>query len=154
MKSYRSTIAACFVGYSVQAVINNFAPLLFLTFQSQYQLPISQITLLVSFNFLTQLAVDFAAIFFVDRIGYENWDPFQKPNEPLDMRTDVSQRTTQHLVNAFLKDAAQKGPYGKAYSKGATECALGVVNKDEKYMGIFDFCRWYYDLLKKEGHIA
>ncbi len=70
MKSYRSTIAACFVGYSVQAVINNFAPLLFLTFQSQYQLPISQITLLVSFNFLTQLAVDFAAIFFVDRIGY------------------------------------------------------------------------------------
>lgn len=70
MKSYRSTIAACFVGYIVQAVINNFAPLLFLTFQSQYQLPISQITLLVSFNFLTQLAVDFAAIFFVDRIGY------------------------------------------------------------------------------------
>jgi len=67
MKSYRSTIAACFVGYIVQAVINNFAPLLFLTFQSQYQLPISQITLLVSFNFLTQLAVDFAAIFFVDR---------------------------------------------------------------------------------------
>lgn len=63
MKSYRSTIAACFVGYIVQAVINNFAPLLFLTFQSQYQLPISQITLLVSFNFLTQLAVDFAAIF-------------------------------------------------------------------------------------------
>ena len=54
MKSYRSTIAACFVGYIVQAVINNFAPLLFLTFQSQYQLPISQITLLVSFNFLTQ----------------------------------------------------------------------------------------------------
>jgi len=90
----------------------------------------------------------------VDRIGYDNWDPFQKPNEPLDMRTDVSQRTTQQLVNEFLKDAAKKGPYGNAYSKGATECALGVVNRDEKYMGIFDFCRWYYDLLKKEGHIA
>ena len=91
---------------------------------------------------------------FVDRIGYDNWDPFQKPNEPLDMRTDVSQRTTQQLVNEFLKDAAKKGPYGNAYSKGATECALGVVNRDEKYMGIYDFCRWYYDLLKKEGHIA
>ena len=70
------------------------------------------------------------------------------------MRTDVSKRTTQQLVNEFLRDAAKKGPYGKAYSKGATECALGVVNKDEKYMGIFDFCRWYHDLLKKEGHIA
>lgn len=91
---------------------------------------------------------------FVDRIGYDVWDPFQKPNEPLDMRTDATQRTTQQLVNEFLHAAAQKGPYGKAYSQGATECALGVINKDEKYLGIFDFCRWYYDLLKKEGHIA
>ena len=40
------------------------------------------------------------------------------------------------------------------YGKGAMECALGVVNKDEKYQGIFDFCLWYHDLLKKEGHIA
>ena len=91
---------------------------------------------------------------FVDRIGYENWDPFQKPNDPLDLRTDISKRTTQQLINEFLHDTAKNGPYGKAYSKGAMECALGVINKDEKYMGIFDFCRWYHDLLKKEGHIA
>lgn len=70
MKNFQATLTACFVGYIVQAIINNFAPLLFLTFQSQYQLPITQITLLVSINFLTQLLVDFAAIFFVDRIGY------------------------------------------------------------------------------------
>lgn len=70
MKSFKATLMACFAGYIVQAIINNFAPLLFLTFQSQYQLPITQITLLVSINFLTQLFVDFAAIFFVDRIGY------------------------------------------------------------------------------------
>lgn len=31
---YRKTIYACFTGYIVQAVINNFVPLLFLTFQS------------------------------------------------------------------------------------------------------------------------
>lgn len=70
MKNYQRTIIACFAGYIVQASINNFAPLLFLTFQTQYQIPLSQITLLVTFNFLTQLGVDFAAIFFVDRIGY------------------------------------------------------------------------------------
>jgi fucose permease len=70
MKNYQQTIIACFVGYIVQAIINNFAPLLFLTFQTQYQIPLSQITLLVTFNFLTQLGVDFAAIFFVDCIGY------------------------------------------------------------------------------------
>lgn len=32
---------------------------------------------------------------FVDRIGYDNWDPFQKPNDPLDVRLDVTKRTTQ-----------------------------------------------------------
>ncbi len=90
---------------------------------------------------------------FVDRIGYETWDPFQKPNDPLDLRMDVSKRTTQQLINEFLREAARKGPYSKDYGKGAMECALGVVNKDEKYQGIFDFCLWYHDLLKKEGHI-
>ena len=38
---------------------------------------------------------------FVDRIGYDNWDPFQKPNDPLDLRMDVSKRTTQQLVREF-----------------------------------------------------
>ncbi len=90
---------------------------------------------------------------FVDRIGYENWDPFQKPNDPLDIRLDTTKRTTQQLVREFLQQAAQKGEYSNDYGRGALECALGVVNKDEKYLGIFDFCHWYYDLLKKEGHI-
>ncbi len=90
---------------------------------------------------------------FVDRIGYENWDPFQKPNDPLDIRLDVSKRTTQQLVREFLQLAAKQGHYSNDYGRGALECALGVVNKDEKYMGIMDFCLWYHDLLKKEGHI-
>ena len=54
---------------------------------------------------------------FVDRIGYENWDPFQKPNDPLDLRMDVSKRTTQQLVNEFLREAARKGPYSNDYGK-------------------------------------
>ena len=90
---------------------------------------------------------------FVDRIGYDNWDPFQKPNDPLDIRVDVTKRTTQQLVREFLQLAAKKGQYSNAYGQGALECALGVVNKDDKYMGIFDFCLWYHELLKKEGHI-
>lgn len=67
---YNKTITACFVGYIVQAVINNFVPLLFLTFQRTYDIPLSQITLLVTFNFGVQLLVDLLAIGFVDRIGY------------------------------------------------------------------------------------
>ena len=67
---YRPTVRACFVGYIVQAVVNNFAPLLFLTFQAQYGVPLSQVTLLITFNFLLQLLVDCASVFFIDRIGY------------------------------------------------------------------------------------
>ena len=67
---YNRTVTACFVGYIVQAVVNNFAPLLFLFFQKSYQIPLSQITLLVTFNFGIQLLVDLLSVGFVDRIGY------------------------------------------------------------------------------------
>lgn len=67
---YEHTVKACFGGYIVQAVVNNFVPLLFLTFQAQYGIPLSQITLLITLNFILQLLVDFASAFFVDKIGY------------------------------------------------------------------------------------
>ena len=67
---YNKTVTACFVGYIVQAIVNNFVPLLFLTFQRTYDIPLSQITLLVTFNFGVQLLVDLLAIGFVDKIGY------------------------------------------------------------------------------------
>ena len=54
---YNKTVAACFVGYIVQAIVNNFVPLLFLTFQRTYHIPLSQITLLVTLNFGMQLLV-------------------------------------------------------------------------------------------------
>lgn len=58
---YNKTITACFVGYIVQAVVNNFTPLLFLFFQKSYHVPISQITLLVTFN----LEYNYWSIFFL-----------------------------------------------------------------------------------------
>ena len=67
---YNKTISACFVAYIVQAIVNNFAPLLFLTFQRTYHIPLSQITLLVTINFGIQLLVDLLSVSFVDKIGY------------------------------------------------------------------------------------
>lgn len=61
---------ACFIGYVVQAIINNLVPLLFLTFENTYQIPLSQITMLISFNFGIQLVVDLVSAAFVDKIGY------------------------------------------------------------------------------------
>lgn len=68
--TYRHTINACLVAYIVQAIIVNFAPLLFLTFQSSYGIPLAQITVLVTVNFGVQLLVDLLSAGFVDKIGY------------------------------------------------------------------------------------
>lgn len=67
---YKITITACFIGYVVQAIINNFAPLLFLTFQRTYHIGLGQITMLITLNFGVQLLVDLVAAGFVDKIGY------------------------------------------------------------------------------------
>lgn len=67
---YQKTIYACFLGYIVQAIVNNFVPLLFLTFQNTYNIPLSKITMLITFNFGLQLLVDLVSMTFVDRIGY------------------------------------------------------------------------------------
>ena len=69
-KEYQKTIYACFIGYIVQAIVNNFVPLLFVTFHDSYGIPLSKITLLVTFNFGLQLLVDLLSVGFVDRIGY------------------------------------------------------------------------------------
>lgn len=67
---YKKTVYACFIGYIVQAIVNNFVPLLFLTFESTYHIPLGQITMLITINFGIQLLVDLLSTGFVDKIGY------------------------------------------------------------------------------------
>ena len=69
--SFKRTMYACFVGYIVQAIVNNFVPLLFVTFQKSYQIPLSKITLLITINFMIQLLIDLLSAGFVDKIGYK-----------------------------------------------------------------------------------
>lgn len=66
----KKTMYACFIGYIVQAVVNNFVPLLFVTFQKTYDIPLSRITLLITLNFAVQLLVDMLSAGLVDKIGY------------------------------------------------------------------------------------
>ena len=68
--NYKTTMYACFVGYIVQAIVNNFAPLLFVTFESSYNVPLSKITILITVNFLIQLFIDMLSAGVIDRIGY------------------------------------------------------------------------------------
>ena len=89
---------------------------------------------------------------YVDKMGYETWDPFQDPKDPLDIRTDVTKRTARQLVARFIQETTPADGGGNAYSQGVLECALGIVNKDDKCKGIFEFCIWYEQLLRREGH--
>lgn len=69
-RPYKKTVFACFVSFISQAIIVNFAPLLFLTFQSTYNIPLEEITVLVMVNFITQIIVDLIASKYVHKIGY------------------------------------------------------------------------------------
>ena len=67
---YQKTMYACFIGYVVQAIVNNFAPLLFLTFEGAFHIPLQKITILITMNFGIQLLVDLLSAGIVDKIGY------------------------------------------------------------------------------------
>lgn len=66
----KHTMTACYGGYITQAIVNNLAPLLFLIFRDSFGIPLEQITLLVTINFLVQLTVDLVAAKLADRIGW------------------------------------------------------------------------------------
>lgn len=69
-KNYKKTLTACYLGFITQAICANFAPLLFLKFHNDYQIPLGQIALISTVFFLTQLIVDVLCSYFADRIGY------------------------------------------------------------------------------------
>ena len=68
--NYNHTIYASYLGYITQAIVNNFAPLLFLTFQNMFHISLEKISLLVTINFGVQLLTDMLAVKYVDKIGY------------------------------------------------------------------------------------
>ena len=69
-KNYKKTLTACYLGFITQAIAANFAPLLFLTFHHDYNIPLGKIALISGTFFFTQLIVDILCARFADRIGY------------------------------------------------------------------------------------
>jgi len=67
---YRRTLRAGYIGYVTQAIVNNFAPLLFITFHTAYAVPFDKIALLITVNFAVQFAVDLFSVKYADKIGY------------------------------------------------------------------------------------
>jgi len=84
--------------------------------------------------------------------GYDEWDPFIEPQDPIDIRKDKTKRTSQTLIQEFLSGCDPQ-QYSNAYGRGAFDLCLGLINDDERYKGMFDFACWYQELLRKEKQI-
>lgn len=87
------------------------------------------------------------------RKGYDKWDPFLEPKDPIDIRKDKSKRTSQELIREFLSNRVNEN-HSNTYRGGAFELCLGIVNNEERFKGMYDFACWYRDLLLKEGHTS
>ena len=70
MKNYSKTLRACYLGLITQAIAANFAPLLFWSFHSDFNISLGQIALIPAVFYVTQLVVDLICAKYVDAIGY------------------------------------------------------------------------------------
>ena len=83
--------------------------------------------------------------------GYDAWDPFIEPKDPIDIRKDKTKRTSQMLIREFLQSRDLK-TYSNEYGRGVLEICMGIVNDEERFRAMFEFSCWYKELLEKEGH--
>jgi hypothetical protein len=87
---------------------------------------------------------------FIKKKGYEKWNPFMEPKDPIDIRKDQSNRTSQMLVREFLQ-SRNLDNYSNAYGRGVLEMAIGIINDDDRFLGMYEFVVWHQNLLKAEN---
>lgn len=68
--SYTKTKLTCYSSFVVQAIVNNFLPILFIIFKSEYGLSYEELGRLIFINFFVQIFADFATAKIADKIGY------------------------------------------------------------------------------------
>lgn len=85
----------------------------------------------------------------VDRLGYDNWDPFQKPMDPIDIRTEVTGLTAKQLAELFLSERA--GDIGADYKENVSRFCVELVMNFERVRPIYEFCAWYAERLHGRG---
>ncbi len=67
---YKHTLAACCAGYVVQAIINNYSPLLYVVFAEKLGISLAKISVLITLNFTIQICMDLSGTFLIDKIGF------------------------------------------------------------------------------------
>ncbi len=86
---------------------------------------------------------------FVERVGYENWDPFAAPFDPIDIRQDMSGFTSDQLTHMFVRHSGKDS--NQEYIDAVNEFNVMLVMNFEKVRPVFEYCLWYAEHLKKRG---
>ncbi len=68
-KSYRATLVACYIAYTVQALVNNTSPILFVLYESDYGVSLTMLANIILINFITQITADLVSLKLVDIFG-------------------------------------------------------------------------------------
>ncbi len=84
----------------------------------------------------------------IEKRGYDTWNPFEEPKDPIDIRRDGTRRTTQQLVREFLQQSKRED-YSNAYGRGVLEMALGIINDDDRFIGMYEFALWHKEEMEK-----
>lgn len=70
LDNYKATHVAAYTGYVTQAVVNNLSPLLFVTFSKAFSMSLTDISVLITVNFVTQILVDLVSAKYIKKLGY------------------------------------------------------------------------------------
>ncbi|MFH2011945.1 MAG: hypothetical protein ABIJ37_04455 [Pseudomonadota bacterium] len=79
--------------------------------------------------------------------GYDSWDPFVEPNDPIDIRVDQGKHTAWELAKNFLQTRSHE-EYSNDYGQGVFEICAGIVSSKERYRAMYEFSCWYQSFLK------
>lgn len=125
--NFRHTVYASYISYITQSIVNNFLPLLFVMFNTEYNISLGNIGLLVSLNFLTQMCVDLLAAKYASKIGYR----------PLVIASHIS-ATLGLVALGILPDLLSNAYVGLCIS--VVLCAIGGGLSEALISPIIEFC--------------
>ena len=78
----------------------------------------------------------------IKTVGYENWDPFQEPRDPIDLREQKVEQMASVLFRQFIVDCEIKD-YSNESIQAVKEISKGLIKDKERYKAMYDFCCWY-----------
>jgi len=78
----------------------------------------------------------------IKTVGYENWDPFQEPRDPIDLREQKVEQMASVLLRQFARDSEIKD-YSDESIQAVKDIGKGLIKGEERYKAMYDFCYWY-----------